>query len=216
VPPPSPLLRYSAQPAEVTLLWDDTPERTPDPLKGYVDFRYYVIYRALYNPSGWTPIDTIYPDENGNIAHSYVDTTVQSGFPYYYVVTAVDEDGLESSKNNYLKDADGNPVEIIIPFPVGKVEDVVVVPNPYRGSARWTATEFIDKIEFHNVPSKCIIKIYTLSGDLVKVLKNETGQGSIAWNFLTDNGMKVSCGVYIYKVQTPDGDYKVGKFMILK
>ena len=216
VPPPSPLLRYSAQQGAVTLLWDDTPERTPDPLKGYVDFAYYVIYRAMYEPSGWVLLDTVFADENGNYAHSYVDTTVKPGFPYYYVVTAVDEDGLASAKNNYMKDSEGNPLVLVIPSEVGTVEDVIVVPNPYLGAAPWTATEIADKIEFQNIPSKCIIKIYTLSGDLVRVLKNEMGQGSLAWNLLSKSGQKVVSGVYIYKVETPDGDYKVGKFMILK
>jgi hypothetical protein len=217
VPPPSPELRYSAKLGAVNLVWDDTPERTPDPLKGRVDFVAYVVYRAMYEPVGWVPLDTLYLDpETGTVAHSYTDTTVKPGFPYYYVVTALDDDGLESPKNNYLKDPDGNPLVIVIPAEVGSVEDVVVVPNPYPGAAPWTATEIADKIEFHNVPAHCKIKIYTLSGDLVQTLVNETGQGSIAWNLLSRSGQKVVSGVYIYKVETPDGDYKVGKFMILK
>lgn len=217
VPPVAPVLRYTATPeGVVNLVWDDTPERVPDPLKGYVDFRGYIVYRAMYAPMNWVPLDTLFPDNMGNVPHSYTDTTVSAGFPYYYVVTALDEDGLESPKNNYLKDASGNPLVVVVPSPTGSVDDVIVVPNPYRGSAPWTATEIADKIEFQNVPPHCVIKIYTLSGDLVRVLYNETGKGSIAWNLLSKSGQKVVSGVYIYKVETPDGKYKIGKFMILK
>jgi len=49
--------------------------------------------------------------------------------------------------------------------------EVGVYPNPYYGSAVWDGTgvskEVLRKIYFYNLPSKCDISIWTLSGDLV-------------------------------------------------
>ena len=218
IPPVSPTLVYSATDKGVSLLWDSKPEYTPDPRKGYVDFRGYRIYRAKYVPSNWELIAELAMDTvTHEVPHSYVDSVgILPGYPYYYVVVAYDEDGLESPKNNYKRDATGAPVAVVIPTASEKdLEKVYVVPNPYLGAAPWTATEIADKIEFHNLPRSCRIKIFTLSGDLVKEIVH-VGTGSAAWNLMTDEGIKVSSGVYIYKVETPDGKYKIGKFVILK
>jgi len=55
----------------------------------------YNIYRSTTNGSGYAKINT------GLVAGvTYNDTTVQSGTTYYYVVTAVDSTGTESSDSN--------------------------------------------------------------------------------------------------------------------
>ncbi len=218
VPPLSPALRYGGTPKGVELVWDDLPEKTPDPIKGRIDFVKYRVYRAVYTPQNWKLIAEFGLDPTtGSYPHTYIDTTASAGFSYYYVVTAVDEDGLESAKSNYKKDAAGNPVALVVTSRTGKsLDDVVVVPNPYYGSAPWTATEIGDKVEFQNLPPSCVISIYTLSGDLVRTIVHNNGTGSEAWDLLTKNEQKVVSGVYIYKVTDPDGNYKIGKFMILK
>jgi hypothetical protein len=218
IPPPMPILTYTATPDGVSLLWDDTPEKTPDPLRGRVDFLGYVVYRALFEPRGWEVLDTLLPDPStGAVDHDYMDTTAAPGFQYFYAVTAFDEDSLESPTSNYRKDESGNPLFIVVPTNTSQnLDDIVVVPNPYLGAAAWTATELADKIEFHNLPPNCTIKIFTLSGDHVRTIHHISGTGSEPWNLLSKNEQKVVSGIYIYKVETPDEDYKIGKFMILK
>jgi len=101
--------------------------------------------------------------------------------------------------------------------PGKSVEDVYVAPNPYKGSAPWLrAQEVGDKIMFLNVPRRARITIYTLSGDKVISLENKTGEGGVEWNLLNEKGLKVVSGVYIYKVEDEKGNYKIGKFMILR
>lgn len=218
VPPPSPHLNYTATPSGVQLLWDDIAERTPDPIKGYVDTKGYRVYRAYHEPSpkAWKlVVDLPFSD---SIVRKYIDKTALPGFPVYYAVCAYDENGLESAKNNYLKDKEGNPVAIELKGSPGKsVDEVYVAPNPYRGSAPWLrSSEIGDKIMFLNVPRDARITIYTLSGDKVISLQNTTGEGAISWNLLNEEGLKVVSGVYIYKVEDKNGNYKIGKFMILR
>jgi len=187
--------------------------------------------------------DDIWPNTKDQITF-YSDTTPHQftdyasgldgpkpGFPYYYAVTAFDWDeekiiSLESAKDNYLKSSDGAPLPtnmITQSSGDGWKDSVRVVPNPFLGSAVWTATEVVQKVEFQFLPPSCRIDIYTLSGDWVQTLEHRSGideggvgSGTEPWDLLTRNGQRVVSGVYFYKVTVPDGDYMMGKMMVLR
>ncbi len=99
---------------------------------------------------------------------------------------------------------------------------IKVVPNPYLGRADWDKSRDYRKIMFTNLPDECTIRIYTLAGDLIKVIHHKAGTGasyeggSEAWDLLTDNDQVVASGVYIYHVTTPNGKTYVGKFAIIR
>jgi|Deesub1362B_J571_1020462.scaffolds.fasta_scaffold00768_6 hypothetical protein len=216
VPPPTPLLSYTASPYGVELVWNNVAENYIDPLKGVADFAGYKVYRALFEPRNYELLATITKDQSGNIQRSFIDTTAKIGYPYYYVVTAFDEDSLESAKTNYKKSSEGIPEPVIIPDTAEtELDRVFVVPNPFVGSAKWSASDLQNRIEFRNLPPSCVIFIFTFSGKLVKKIVHNSGYGSEYWDLLNKDGIKVSSGVYYYKVVTPDGKYKFGKFMIL-
>ena len=103
---------------------------------------------------------------------------------------------------------------------------ISVVPNPYIAAATWEprtlfATGRGDRmIDFINLPAKCTIKIYTMSGALVKTLykdgSNLNSGGAITWNLVTDDGMDIAYGVYVFHVDAPGiGEY-IGKFAVIK
>ncbi len=218
IPPPTPLLKYQLTKEGVLLVWDNSAEAYIDPLKGKPDFKLYRVYRSLFEPRNFELLAEIKADEFGKIKHSYVDTTAKVGYPYFYVVTAMDEDSLESPMTNYLTAPDGSAVPLYIttePADYGDLSKVRVVPNPFLGSAKWSATELYSKIEFQNLPPICKIYIFTTSGKLVKMLEHKNLTGTEVWDLLNENGVKVSSGLYYYKVETPEGETKVGKFMIL-
>src|SRR6185295_13635067 len=59
---------------------------------------------------------------------------------------------------------------LAIPAPApGEKGKVVVYPNPYRVEARWDQNGLVRDhyLWFANLPQRCKIRIYTLSGDLV-------------------------------------------------
>ena len=60
------------------------------------------------------------------------------------------------------------------------------------------------------------LKIYNITGQLVKTLFNDNktpGYYNATWNGKTDNGQKVSAGIYIYRLQA--GDKNLTKKMVL-
>jgi len=123
---------------------------------------------------------------------------------------------------------------------ITSTDEVVVVPNPYRDDTDYTNmgwenlngqygfNEEYRKIAFLNIPERCIIRIYTLAGDLVKVIPHNGnakwntpylyGINGAYWNLISDNQQAVVSGIYLFSVQDVDKkkDDFIGKFVIIK
>ncbi|MBI5806689.1 hypothetical protein HZA73_11715 [candidate division TA06 bacterium] len=99
---------------------------------------------------------------------------------------------------------------------------VKVVPNPYLVRNTWETSNERSKLQFINLPAKCTIKIFTIAGNLIKVLEHEndsqTTQGGTAWwdPMLTMNNQNIASGVYIYHVSAPGIGTHIGKFAVIK
>ncbi|MFA3783888.1 hypothetical protein ABRY23_12575 [Melioribacteraceae bacterium 4301-Me] len=101
---------------------------------------------------------------------------------------------------------------------------IAVVPNPYIAAASWEKRNINytgrgeRRLDFIHLPEKCTIRIYTVTGALVKTLYKDGGaqDGSISWNLVSEDGMDIAYGLYIYHVDAPGiGEY-VGKFAVIK
>jgi len=127
----------------------------------------------------------------------------------------------------------------IVPGKINGDDKVYVVPNPYRADTDYersgwetavtnglTWNEQDRKIVFFNIPKKSIIRIFTLSGDLVKTLAhngdatetNKFGEYSKVWNLLNENNQAVASGIYLFSCEDMSNsrDKFVGKFVIIK
>lgn len=104
----------------------------------------------------------------------------------------------------------------------GMLDNVIVVPNPYVGYS--TAEEpglsptarGERNIQFRNLPPTCTIRIYTLTGELVKTLHKDDMTGYISWDLLSSEGQRTAYGVYIYHVDAPGIGEKIGRFALIK
>ena len=104
------------------------------------------------------------------------------------------------------------------------LEKISVVPNPYLGAASWekrtlNATGRGDrKIDFINLPAKCELRIYTMAGYLVKTLAKDSapGDGALSWNLVSDDGMDIAYGIYVYHVKAEGIGEHIGKFAVIK
>lgn len=121
-------------------------------------------------------------------------------------------------------DVYNNSSEATIEFVVVKSDDIVLkhvlnYPNPFT-----TNTEFWFE---HNQPGRPLnvnLKIFTVSGKVVKSI-NRTVQtegyrsNSIAWDGLDDFGDKIGRGVYVYKLKVSNSDgstaEKIEKLVVL-
>jgi hypothetical protein len=62
------------------------------------------------------------------------------------------------------------------------------------------------------------VRIYTIAGALVKTLNKDTSpmDGSLPWDLVSDDGMDVAYGLYIYHVDAPGIGEHIGKFAVVK
>jgi hypothetical protein len=105
-----------------------------------------------------------------------------------------------------------------------ELEDIIVVPNPYVATSAFEPPNVYRtgrgerRIFFMNLPHKCTIRIYTITGVLVQTLVHDSGtdDGQEAWDLVTRDGMNAAFGVYIYHVDAPGIGEHIGRFALIK
>lgn len=103
-------------------------------------------------------------------------------------------------------------------------EKVNVYPNPlfaYNPATSYNTTNNPDEtfITFSNLPSEITIKIYTLSGILIRTLthadKELPTSPFLRWNLQNEEGLRVASGMYIAIVSSPEYGEKILKFAVI-
>jgi hypothetical protein len=94
------------------------------------------------------------------------------------------------------------------------LDNIRVVPNPYLGYAKWDGGPGDRKMQFTNLPQGCVIRIYTLAGELIRTLHNDA-DGSVDWNMTSEAGRGIAAGIYLYNVESENGNH-TGKFAVVK
>ena len=184
---------------------------TYDPL----DVIYYdgMLYRAKeeisdnIHPSHW------YDDDDDQIN----DNKWEMLYPWK------DEDYIDIEPYGWYQDGDAWVADLSI---IGKVDDnddddldnISVVPNPYIvNSDYFNESPGNHLMRFTRLPSECTISIYTVSGEFVASLDHDDPfSGNKWWDITNGRGKAVAPGLYIYVVDTPGGESKMGKFAIVR
>jgi hypothetical protein len=163
------------------------------------------------------------------------DKGLLNGFTYFYAVTAFDSSGAGLVASSFGGRRSARALDGVVPQvgAAGSGGAVYAVPNPYRGTAEWDLTpNAVDPtgthIDFFNMPSTwSVLRIYTVSGDLVQELRPTDFQangkpqregpedGQASWNLVSRNGQEVVSGIYLFTVQSDQGSQQ-GKFVIIQ
>ncbi len=92
---------------------------------------------------------------------------------------------------------------------------VTVVPNPFVAANEITRGRGLQRILFTNLPPQATIRIYTISGNLIRVLEHGDNSGTEPWDVRTRFDLLVASGNYYYHVTTPDGRTHLGRFAVI-
>jgi hypothetical protein len=104
--------------------------------------------------------------------------------------------------------------------------DVHTVPDPYYVTSGFETTTTDKVIRFVNLPTQAIIRIYSSSGVLVRVLTHNSMQrgvsdqdvtvlgGEETWDVRNRNNQVVASGVYFYHIEA-GGARRVGRFTVV-
>ena len=93
---------------------------------------------------------------------------------------------------------------------------VHTVPDPYYVTNGYETDPRNKVIKFVNLPTQAIIRIYSLSGVLVRVIEHNSGVfgGSEDWDVLNSGGRLVANGVYFYAIESGEAR-RVGRMTIV-
>ena len=99
------------------------------------------------------------------------------------------------------------------------LEDIRVVPNPYYAYSIYESDQFDRQVRFLGLPDEFTIRIFNIAGDMVRVLDSDEknpGQSWMAWNLLTDQGLPVASGIYVWYLESPLFGTKYGKMAVFQ
>lgn len=102
------------------------------------------------------------------------------------------------------------------PVQTSDLDKIRVVPDPYIVANAWETNQFGKKLMFNHLPSECTISIFTVAGDYVATIEHRGNEGHVFWDMRTYNDQYIAYGLYLYVVKTPEGQKKVGKFLVIK
>jgi hypothetical protein len=95
------------------------------------------------------------------------------------------------------------------------LQQITVVPNPFIAANEITRGRGRQRVLFTNLPPQATIRIYTISGNLVRILEHGDGSGTAEWDVRTRFDLLVASGNYYYHVTTPDGRTHLGRFAVI-
>ena len=102
------------------------------------------------------------------------------------------------------------PAQEYVTMVAADLAGVRVYPNPWR-SDKHSGRPLIT---FDNLTVNSTIKIFTVSGHLVKTLP--MASNSVTWDLTNESGDKVASGTYIYLIKDDQGQKKTGKVAVIK
>jgi hypothetical protein len=171
--------------------------------------------------------------------YRFVDARAKNGFWYWYAVSAYDEGTFRTVIDFSVSPPETTRVPLESPkygkysqnmvrvmprtTPTQTLDDIYVVPNPYRAAAAWDLAESRveptgRRIRFFNVPRQATVRIFSMAGDLVATLDHDArvADRELSWNLISRNNQDTVSGVYLYHVTTPDGAEATGKFVVIR
>ena len=140
---------------------------------------------------------------SGDIFRIHIANPLLPGVDHYIITTSSDDYILE----------------------YGDINSIKVVPNPYIVTSVYERVSYSKEIQFTNLPSECVIRIYNTSGDMIQLLQHNPsspgyrGPSIEAWNLGTYNNQDIAFGVYVFHVVSggfDTGKEFIGKFAVIK
>ena len=90
---------------------------------------------------------------------------------------------------------------------------VTVVPNPYYAYDSYEGNALTNKVKIANLPNKCVVSIYTMSGTKVRQFRKDNEEPSIEWDLTNFANTPVASGFYLIHIKDlTSGSERVIKF----
>ncbi len=176
--------------------------RTPAPYRtGSTNF---TMYEVLFTYDRTKVGDTLHVDFGGGAYQALMKQPFISKDKYVYTTVAAKFDPAKAAS---------------------ALDKIKVVPNPYIATNDIEPTDRLPgttrgsrRLYFEHLPTDATIRIFTLSGELVKTLEHHSGldNGREYWDLLNRDNLGVAYGVYIAHIDAPNVGERIIKFALIK
>ena len=183
-----------------------------------------------------------FPGDPRTYEYRYVADGLLSGWQYGFAVTAFDTGDAAAGLDPFESSRSTNAVRVF-PGAAAATGDgrpqPVVYPNPYRVRAAWDGDgNRTRKLYFSGLPARAEIRVYTVAGEIVAEMQHDastrvgsdigwydafsgenrvTAGGEYAWDILSENGLGIAGGLYLFSVRDLDtGETYTGKFVVIR
>jgi len=87
-----------------------------------------------------------------------------------------------------------------------------VVPNPYYAYSSYENNRIDTRVKFTNLPQRCTITIYNVSGTVVRQYKKDDPTTSLDWDLKNSTNVPIAGGTYICHIDVPGVGEKILKW----
>ena len=141
----------------------------------------------------------------------YRTGTVRSGDRFIIV----DSGNRPGTSNDTLVFTTQSPARNQVALQKSGLDRIRVVPNPYYSRSTYELSAFNRIIKFVNMPEQAMVRIYDLSGHLVRTLRKTDASSSILqWDVSNENRLPVASGIYIYQIDVPNAGSTTGRLVV--
>jgi len=90
---------------------------------------------------------------------------------------------------------------------------ITVVPNPYYAYDSYEGNALTNRVKITNLPEKCVVTIYTLSGTKVRQFNKDNNDPNIDWDLTNFANTPIASGFYLIHIKDrTSGSERVIKF----
>ena len=105
------------------------------------------------------------------------------------------------------------------------LDEIKIVPNPYLAYSVYETSQNSRHVKVTNLPNTCTISIYSLDGQLIKVINRAIGlnqatnlpiettsgtdvnsvnvENSVSWDLTNTAGVPIASGIYLFHISAP-------------
>ena len=96
------------------------------------------------------------------------------------------------------------------------LDAISVVPNPYYAYSAYEHNALDNRVKITNLPEKCTVTIYNISGNKIKQFKKDTPETTIEWDIKNFATVPIAGGVYYFHVKSDEGDRVIKWFCVTR
>ena len=94
---------------------------------------------------------------------------------------------------------------------------VRAVPDPYLAGSLLDTETGVHRLYFAPMPGRATLRIYTVAGDLVRVLEHDDPSSDrLDWDLRNASGQHVAFGLYLFQLDDHRGHEQAGRFLVIR